>query len=520
MKDKKILALVKKACKNNQDAFIQICELKAREVVFLCVREMGNTQDGEDVAQEVFIRMQKNIFNLRTPEAFNVWLNRLVYNTCVNAKRDSMKHKNNFAYNNFSEELLEDSSIILPHEYIEYNEKWKTITEVIDSLPDKYRTCLILHYYQNLTYLEISEVMEISLDAVNYTMRMARKHLKFDIENHPDMDVTNLWGATSTSLLGPALSNVLKEFALTTVPPTVVNACLANSIALGATATTKAGIFATAGISAKLITQATIAAVVVIGGASGLLIANHNSTPITPQTFIASIEKNGPVEAFDYVKEPVISGRIFILNDGTADPNARNGLSDVELQLSSFDEKSNETVLKTTHTLDGEESGYFSFHDIPPGKYRLLVSLPADANQVPSNILSLEKFPVGTGIWQVTIDNRDIFEIQEGLTDKFQNLDIAITLPATIKGRIQLYSTGTEISYQDGLFPGIHMLLLDPQEKIVGTANVTEGGDYHFDHPLVSQKGQYTIRLVSDDTSIIQVNIDDSVVELYPGYGQ
>lgn len=77
-----IQPLVEQSIQNNTDALAHLLEEVGQDVVHLCICIMGNRPDGEDAAQEVFIKAYRNIVRLKDPAVFRIWLNRIVVNTC------------------------------------------------------------------------------------------------------------------------------------------------------------------------------------------------------------------------------------------------------------------------------------------------------------------------------------------------------------------------------------------------------------------------------------------------------
>ncbi|MDL2253848.1 sigma-70 family RNA polymerase sigma factor [Ruminococcaceae bacterium OttesenSCG-928-I18] len=544
MVDKDLLALVEKASKEkDQQAFVELCTRKAREVIFLCVREMGNPHDGEDAAQEVFIRMQKSIQQLKAPEAFNVWLNRLVYTTCLNMKRDSMKHKDALQAESFDDSLLDDSHIALPQEYVEDADKRRMIANLIDELPDKYRTCILLHYYQHLSYAEISEVLDIPYDTVNNNMRMARKVLKLELENALGQEEgeSKAWGAVPLVALGPALSVSLQDSALSTVTADIVEKCLAvvgiSSAAIAAAGGVAAGGAAVAGSSAVAGTAAVAAgtvaktvatiaatAAIVLGGGSAAVVAINEARPLTPPPAISqTIETPGQQTSSDTAApavaqagEVALSGLVYLASpEGSASASALNGLAGIELQLVQAD--NSDAVVQTLTTQQGDLQGQYSFADVPEGRYRLLIQLPEKGSAVDNGVTSVETAffnrQSGTVVW----DGSDVFTVTPG--QGLSGIDIALQIPSELHGRIGLYSGGQEIAYDDGLLPGVFMHLYDPQGELVAVTTISDDGYYQFENPMISQTGSYTLHVEVEEDAEISLEVDDVQVDLYPGYG-
>ena len=542
MKDKNFLALVEKASKGkNQKAFIEICNLKAREVIFLCIREMGNPLDGEDAAQEVFIRMQKNIHQLKAPEAFNVWLNRLVYTTCLNMKRDSMKHKNALQPESFDNSLLEDSQITLPQEYVEDAEKRRVIADLIDDLPDKYKSCILLHYYQHLSYAEIAEVLDVSLDAVNNNMRMARKVLKLELENELGTETkkVKMHSVAPLVALGPVLSLGLQESAASTVTMDMIEKCL-SAVGISAAAITAGGAAAiagtssaaggtagavAAGVAVKTVAQIAATAAIVLGGGSAAVVAVNQVHPIVPPPAISQTIEAPPQEAQPQQasgtpasvaeEAPMLSGRVYLVSDGPGQSeDARDGLSGIELQI--LDADNADEVVQSVTTAEGEAQGEFAFSDLPDGNYRLRIMLPDGAKTVDNEATSVSTslFHQGEGI--VSVQGGEVLYLSA--SEAVDQVDIALEIPTEVQGRIGLYRSGHEIEYDDGLLPGVAMHLLDPQGELVATTPIDTEGYYRFENPMVSQTGPYTLHVEVEEDAEISLEVPDVTIELYPGY--
>ncbi|NLW78945.1 MAG: sigma-70 family RNA polymerase sigma factor [Ruminococcaceae bacterium] len=500
--DKHTLTLVKRASKQNKDAFVELCNMKAREVIFLCINEMGNQHDGEDAAQEVFIRMQRNIPKLRAPEAFNVWLNRLIYTTCLNMKRDSAKHKNALTNEFFAETLMDDAQFSIPQAYVEDDEKRAFIDRMVKALPDNYRTCIMLHYYQNLGYAEIGSIMGITYDAVNNNMRMARKHLKARIEQDMAKADHKLYSVAPMLLLGPALGITLQKTAAVTVTGPMVAHCLAGA----GVSSAFAGTGAAAGVGTKVAVAAITAAIVLGTTASVIYGVNQPAAaPFAPHTSAPS-----SAGALAPVPGQALSGRVFLVGNGTESPQARNGLAGIELQLVNPAAPEETAGMVTTDAL-----GAYAFEDMPAGRYQLQIVLPDKASGVANGATNVT---AGTAsqLGVVTYNGSDIIEIGQG--GALSGVDIALKIPAQLRGRIAIYASGEEIAYEDGMIPGVSVWMLDPQGALVAVTPITATGEYTFEDPLIAQTGTYTLHVELDETAETLTQVGDTAIELHPGY--
>lgn len=134
----------------------------------------------DDLVQDVFIKAYTNIQSFDTDLRFSPWIYRIAHNTFVN----ELKRKSRAGLGYF------DADTILPHlpakettdADILNQEIQAEMETFIQDLPPKYREVLILYYYEELSYQEISDVLTISISTVGVRMTRARQKLKEDYQ--------------------------------------------------------------------------------------------------------------------------------------------------------------------------------------------------------------------------------------------------------------------------------------------------------------------------------------------------
>lgn len=134
---------------------------------------MKETQLAEDVFQEVFYKVIKNYHKFNHQSSEKTWLIRITINTCKDMLRTSwIKRVTTFG-------VLQDSENEYEKPYdIEKKETNKELYELIQRLPQKYKEILLLFYYKDLTYEEISEILQIPEGTVRSRLSRAREKLK------------------------------------------------------------------------------------------------------------------------------------------------------------------------------------------------------------------------------------------------------------------------------------------------------------------------------------------------------
>jgi len=134
---------------------------------------VGDTNDVDDVLQDICIRVISKIEGLREPERFRPWL-------AVLARRQALRYRQQ---KNQSPTLLdkkiadqqpdENASQLL--ENIEQKEQCQQILDALKLLPDKYREVFLLEYSNDLTYGQIAETLDIPITTVQIRLVRARR---------------------------------------------------------------------------------------------------------------------------------------------------------------------------------------------------------------------------------------------------------------------------------------------------------------------------------------------------------
>lgn len=135
-------------------------------------------QLSEDIAQEVFIKCYEHLDEFRHESSYKTWLYRITVNLCKD-KLKSWTFRNIVFTDLFSTWTRTTESPEIKYIDIENN---RYISEKIISLPIKYREVIILYYYEELSYNQISELLNLKLPTIKSRLHRARLLLKQKIE--------------------------------------------------------------------------------------------------------------------------------------------------------------------------------------------------------------------------------------------------------------------------------------------------------------------------------------------------
>ncbi len=167
--------IIERAIAGDPHAFAQLVKEHQLFLYNLALRAVSNSQEAQDVTQETFIRAWKGIKNFRGESGFRTWLYRILMNLCYDRYPRLYVEKNNLSIENDDLEIPVGS--MLDH-ISDQSELREFIHQQLNKLPEVYRLVLSLRFQQDLSYQEISEVMEMPIGTVKTTIFRAKAQLK------------------------------------------------------------------------------------------------------------------------------------------------------------------------------------------------------------------------------------------------------------------------------------------------------------------------------------------------------
>jgi RNA polymerase sigma-70 factor (ECF subfamily) len=181
------IEIVDKIKKGDKNAFKALVENHQELVLNTCRGFLHNEDDALDVAQEVFIEAYRSIKKFRGESRIRTWLYRIAVNKSLNHIRYNKKHKlpNNIEvmYKGIGKNIDNVSNPELPDAELERSERSVVLYKAIDELPKKQKTAFVLSKFENLSYKEISEVMNKSVSSVESLLFRAKKNLQEKLVN-------------------------------------------------------------------------------------------------------------------------------------------------------------------------------------------------------------------------------------------------------------------------------------------------------------------------------------------------
>ena len=170
--------LLQKARSGDADAFEEIVRNNEKIVYSLALRHLGNPQDAEDAAQEVFLKAFTGLKSFRGDAKLSVWLYRITCNVCTDILRRRKDTVSLSAEKDDGAPLLELSDDRFdPVEITERSELREEVGKALAQLPEEARRILVLREIAGLSYEEIAQTTDLDMGTVKSRIFRARKKL-------------------------------------------------------------------------------------------------------------------------------------------------------------------------------------------------------------------------------------------------------------------------------------------------------------------------------------------------------
>lgn len=166
------IQLIKSAAAGNAQSFAQLVSTYERRVRALGMSFFKNVPDCDDFVQEVFIKVFTGLRQFRGDSQFSTWLMRIAYNTAVN----SVKRRKECAA--LPEDYEIEDTVAGPEERHLRKVTEHVIRCSIAELPEKYRICLDMYFYYDMSYSEISVITDLPVNTIKSHVFRAKKMLK------------------------------------------------------------------------------------------------------------------------------------------------------------------------------------------------------------------------------------------------------------------------------------------------------------------------------------------------------
>jgi RNA polymerase sigma-70 factor (ECF subfamily) len=176
--------IVERALTGDAEAFGEIVLRWQRRIFALSYGMLGREEDARDATQETFLAAFRNLRGFRGEAKVSSWLHRIAVNQCISRQRRA-KTRNEAAIED--EELRQASSFSAPVELsparvAEGRESVEAVRRAVNSLPSELRQIVVMKEFEELTFREISDVLDVPLSTVKSRLYTALRQLQMRLE--------------------------------------------------------------------------------------------------------------------------------------------------------------------------------------------------------------------------------------------------------------------------------------------------------------------------------------------------
>lgn len=164
-----------RACQaGDMSAFETLVNRYQKKVYWIAYNFVGNAEDATDLSQEAFIRVYRSLDKYDPRYNFYTWLYRIVVNLAIDHLRKRKKHE----AVSLDEFPIEPEVVVDPHRPIENAELRQQIEKVLDMLPPKYKTVIVLRDIHELSCEEIAKIINCTNATTRWRLHKARELFK------------------------------------------------------------------------------------------------------------------------------------------------------------------------------------------------------------------------------------------------------------------------------------------------------------------------------------------------------
>ena len=176
--------IVERALTGDAEAFGEIVRRWERRIFALAYGMLGREEDARDATQETFLSAFRNLRNFRGEAKVSSWLHRIAVNQCITRQRRA-KVRNESALE--TEEEKNASSFAAPIRFsparvVEGRETTEAVRLAVSTLPVELRQVVVMKEFEELTFKEIADALDLPLSTVKSRLYTALKQLQMRLQ--------------------------------------------------------------------------------------------------------------------------------------------------------------------------------------------------------------------------------------------------------------------------------------------------------------------------------------------------
>ena len=159
--------------KISEQQFDYVYNEYAKELFNIAYGYTRNRDDSIDIMQNAYVVLLESNKKFESNEHIKYFLIRVTINESLDLLKSASKKR-----------VIKNNDVVVNFPETEKEELQYDLSEIVNTLPEKYKTIIILHYYDDMKIKDISSVLKISESAVKKRLERARRFIKETIERN------------------------------------------------------------------------------------------------------------------------------------------------------------------------------------------------------------------------------------------------------------------------------------------------------------------------------------------------
>ncbi len=170
--------LVEKVRTENSELYVEIVKRYQQKLYRYLNYLTNNSPEAEDLVQNVFIKTYQNLFDFNTKRRFSSWIYRIAHNEGVNFIRNRKRKRQipQISLEDLNSPLVDKNNFF--NDNLIRKEIQRNVKQCLDELEPKYSEPLILYYFEDKSYKEISDILRIPIKTVGTFIFRGKKIMK------------------------------------------------------------------------------------------------------------------------------------------------------------------------------------------------------------------------------------------------------------------------------------------------------------------------------------------------------
>ncbi len=312
METKKLIRIIQRAKNGDSNAQQELYLDSSKSVYFLALKILKNPDDAEDIMQDVFVTVFEKLPKLKQPAAYYKWVNQITANKCMSFLRKKRPLPSGEEEILDALELEGEEDVETPETLYDDGETRRLIMDIIDTLPDAQRECVMYRYFSQLTIEEIAAITETNVHTVKSRLALARQKIRAAILEQEEKEEIHLHAIIPIT---PVLMKTLEDFRM----PDGLNERIWGTMAEGAGKAAGMAAKHTLSFAAKMIVGVAAGILVAGGIIAGTLSARPSETNTPPISSTAAVSAQPSVQPS---AQPTVQA-----SDPSAEPSVQSTLT-------------------------------------------------------------------------------------------------------------------------------------------------------------------------------------------------